>query len=147
MARAVPEDPYCGLPQESLLARTWPDLDVCDPTEPSASHLIEQARIAEDAAMSTPGVTNSDGAEASWSQTRAAIVTSNGFAGAFSVSRHSLSVSIIAGAGTAAWRDYDFSSKVYGDDLTEAAKSDEKPPNAVRRLNRAKSKPVKSRDL
>ena len=30
MARAVPEDPVCGIAPEELLARTWPDLDLDD---------------------------------------------------------------------------------------------------------------------
>src|SRR5438093_5513872 len=30
MARAVPEDPVCGIAPSDLLARTWPDLDLDD---------------------------------------------------------------------------------------------------------------------
>ncbi|MGH6893333.1 MAG: PmbA/TldA family metallopeptidase, partial [Dongiaceae bacterium] len=48
MARAVPEDPYCGLAEPAELARDYPDLDSTDPLEPSAELLSERARAAED---------------------------------------------------------------------------------------------------
>src|SRR2546429_448100 len=49
MARAVPEDPFCGLADPSEIARDWPALDLLDPDEPSAEALIERARAAEEA--------------------------------------------------------------------------------------------------
>src|SRR5437762_10680252 len=36
MARAVPEDPFCGLADPSEIARSRPSLDIIDPVEPSA---------------------------------------------------------------------------------------------------------------
>ena len=85
MARNVPEDPFNGLADPDQLAKNWPtDLEIDDPTEPSAEQMIEQARIAEEAALAVPGVTNSEGAEASWSRSHVAIAASNGFAGAYS---------------------------------------------------------------
>ena len=35
MAKAVPEDPYCGLASPEEIARDWPDLDMVDPVEPA----------------------------------------------------------------------------------------------------------------
>src|SRR5712691_4044205 len=64
MARAVPEDPFCGLADPEQITREWPALDMLDPTEPSAEALIERARAAEEAALAVDGVTNSEGAEA-----------------------------------------------------------------------------------
>ena len=66
MARAVPEDPYCGLAAPEALAHDFPALDLVDPVEPTPETLIERAAAAEDAARAVPGVTNSEGAEASW---------------------------------------------------------------------------------
>src|SRR5437660_7087906 len=63
MARAVPEDPFCGLADPSEIARGWPSLDMMDPVEPSAEQLIERARAAEEAALAVEGITNSEGAE------------------------------------------------------------------------------------
>src|SRR5262249_656236 len=60
MARAVPEDPVCGIAPEELLARTWPDLDLDDKRKPpSAKALLTLCAEAEDAARSVKGVTNS----------------------------------------------------------------------------------------
>jgi PmbA protein len=136
MARSVPEDPFCGLADPGQLATEWPDLDICDPAEPAAETLIEQARIAEEAALAVDGVTNSEGAEAGWSRSSVAIAASNGFAGTYGVSRRSLSVSVLAGSGTGMERDYEYSSKVYGSDLDAPdAIGRSAGEKAVRRLN------------
>lgn len=136
MAKAVPEDPYCGLADAGLLARDLPDLDVCDSFEPPAEALMELARVAEAAALEVPGVTNSEGAEAGWSRSRVALATSNGFGGAYAITRSSLSVAVLAGTGTGMERDYDFASAVYFDDLTPAALVGRRAgKRAVARLN------------
>src|SRR5712671_1903223 len=59
MARAVPEDPFCGLADPAEVAKDWPQLDMLDPDEPSAETLIERARAAEETALAVQGVTNS----------------------------------------------------------------------------------------
>lgn len=117
MARAVPEDPYCGLADPAELALEPPVLDIVDPAEPSSELLSARAAAAEDAARAVPGVTNSEGAEASWSRSRALLAASNGFAGSYEVTRHGVSASVLAGGGTEMERDYDFSSAVHGADL------------------------------
>ncbi|WP_431856323.1 TldD/PmbA family protein [Azospirillum sp.] len=144
MARVVPEDPFAGLADPDQLAREWPDLDICDPEEPAPDSMIEQARVAEEAALAVPGVTNSEGADAGWSRSTVAIAASNGFAGSYSVSRRSLSASVLAGEGTAMERDYEYDSKVYGADLRSAADiGREAGEKAVRRLNPRKVKSQK----
>lgn len=117
MARVVPEDPFCGLADPAQLARDLPDLDMYDPYEPSAETLIDWATRAEDAARAIKGVTNSEGANASWGENEVAIAATNGFSRTYISSGGSLSASVIAGEGTAMERDYDFSSAVYADDL------------------------------
>lgn len=120
MARSIPEDPYCGLAEPGELATSFPDLDVCDPHEPSAEQLIDMVRSAEDAARSVNGVTNSEGAEAGWGRSGVAIVASNGFSHAYSVTSSSLSVSVLAGTNAQGMeRDYDYSSAVFLADLRE----------------------------
>lgn len=120
MARAAPEDPHCGLAEPPLLAREVPELDLCDAREPGPEELAERARRAEDAARAVKGVSNSEGAEAGWSLSRVFLVASNGFAGSYTVSRHSFGVSVLAGEGTRMERDYDFSSAVHATDLKDA---------------------------
>ncbi len=117
MADAVPEDPFCGLPGGEMLARDTQDLDLCDPHEPSPEALVERAAAAEDAARAVAGITNSEGAEAGWGRGVVALVASNGFAGSYASSQHSVSVSVIAGAGTAMERDYDYASARFAADL------------------------------
>ncbi len=136
MARVVPEDPFAGIADPDQLARERPDLDTCDPDEPAAETMMEQARIAEEAALAVPGVTNSEGADAGWSRSGIVIAASNGFVGSYAVSRRSLSVSVLAGEGTGMERDYEYDSKVYGADLRDpAAIGREAAERAVRRLN------------
>src|SRR5437660_456096 len=51
MARAVPDDPFCGLADPAEITHDWPALDMLDPVEPSAEALIERARAAEETAL------------------------------------------------------------------------------------------------
>jgi PmbA protein len=121
MARAVPPDPYCGIAEPDAITHEWQDLDLCDPSEPTAEELIDAARETEDAARAVAGVTNSDGADASWSRTSLVLAASNGFVGGYDVSRRSLSVSVLAGQDTRMERDYDYHATVYGSDLEAPA--------------------------
>ena len=121
MAKNVPEDPHCGLAERSEIARQVPTLDILDPVEPSPDIIKERARACEEAALAVAGVTNSEGAEAGWSRSTVTLLASNGFAGSYAVSRHSVSVSVIAGEGTAMESDYDYATAVYGADLEDAA--------------------------
>src|SRR5437660_69388 len=63
MARAVPEDPFCGLADPAAIARDWPALDMPDPGEPSVALLLDPARAAEATAFTIEGYTKSDGSE------------------------------------------------------------------------------------
>jgi PmbA protein len=117
MAKAAPEDPFCGIADPADLALSVPDLDLDDPVEPSVDTLVERARIAEDAALAVPGITNSEGSDASWHRTIVALAASNGFAASYARSGHSVSASVIAGSGTGMERDYDYSSTVHAADL------------------------------
>ncbi|MGB8841699.1 MAG: TldD/PmbA family protein [Aliidongia sp.] len=121
MAKAVPEDEFCGLAEPAQIATTWPELDQLDPVEPATDRLIELARTAEDAARAIPGITNSEGAEASWGRSSVAVAASNGFRGSYAGSSHGVSVVVLAGTGDGMERDYDYTSAVYGSDLEDAA--------------------------
>jgi PmbA protein len=139
MARTVPEDPYCGIADPDQIARDFPSLETCDPEEPSATTLIARAREAEEAALGVAGVTNSEGAEAGWSRAVVALAASNGFAGSYAGSGHSLSASVLAGEGTGMERDYDFSSAVFAADLRDPGEIGRSAgERAVRRLGARK---------
>ena len=100
MARLAPADPYAGFAPEDRLAKgPGPDLDLFDPTEPTAEWLEDQARTAEAASRAVAGVTNTDGASSGWSASRWLFVTSGGFSGAHQASSFGISASAIAGEG------------------------------------------------
>lgn len=142
MARTVPEDPYCGLADPSELARDFPDLDTCDSAEPSAEHLLDLCKRAEDAARAVEGVTNSEGADAGWGRSEVTFVGTNGFSHSYAVTSGSLSASVLAGEGsTGMERDYDYTSAVYMSDLRAPEDvGHEAGRRAVRRLGSRKVK-------
>lgn len=117
MARLAPDDPLTSLAPEALLAKEIPDLDLWDPTEPEATTLRKSCAEAEEVALGVAGITNSMGASAGFSQSSFALATSHGFAGQYRSSQHSLSVSVVAGAGTGMERDYEYSAARFAADL------------------------------
>ena len=76
MAKASPEDPFASLADSDRLARSYPDLDLFDPTEVSTEALTQAALAAEEAALAVPGVTNSSGAGTSAGMGGLVLVTS-----------------------------------------------------------------------
>ena len=117
MAKAAPEDPFAGLADPARLARDVPDLDLLDPDLPTVALLEERAQRAERAGLAVKGVTRSGGASASAGIGGMVLVTSHGFRGAYLSSGQSVSMTAIAGEGTAMERDYDYSSTLHGADL------------------------------
>mgnify|MGYP000944188740 CR=1 FL=1 len=117
MAKVAPDDPFADLVDPALLAHTFEDLDLIDPVAPSAAELTARALATEDAARAVAGVSNSGGASASWSLGGLVLVTSHGFSCAWLGSRHSLSVTALAGTGTGMERDWAASSKIHAEDL------------------------------
>jgi PmbA protein len=120
MAKVSPEDPFACLADEADLAKSYPDLQLFDPTEVSSAQLREAALAMEEAALAVPGVNNSSGAGASAGMGGMVLATSHGFAGHYMGSRFSRSVSVIAGQGTGMERDYDFDSRLYFAELDPA---------------------------
>lgn len=117
MARVAPEDPFVGLADPERLARDFPDLDLLDPELPEVRRLEELAAAAEAAALAVKGVTKSGGASASAGIGGMVLATSAGFCGAYIGSHHGISMTAIAGEGTAMERDYDYSSAPHAADL------------------------------
>lgn len=118
MARAAPEDEYAGIAPADLLAKgPLPECDLAGSGEPSPEQLKARALETEDAARAVQGVTNSEGGGASFARSVSALVTSNGFAGAYSATSHALSASVIAGEGSSMQRDYAWRTAHHGEDL------------------------------
>jgi len=136
MARLAPEDKFAGLAPKDRLATSIPQLDLEDPTEPSAEILIERARSVEGAALAVKGVTNSEGGGASFSRSAVALATSTGFYGRYAGTSHGIGVAVLAGEGTGMERDYDQASARHAGDLRNAEDIGRTAgEKAVKRLN------------
>jgi PmbA protein len=136
MAKAAPEDKFAGLADPALLAKKFPGLDLLDPDMPGIDVLERRAREAEAAALGVSGVSKSGGASASAGIGGMVLVTSDGFVGATIGSRHSISMSAIAGEGTGMEQDYDFTSTLHAADLEDAGKIGRTAgERAIKRLN------------
>ena len=143
MARVVPADPFAGLADTARTPDTM-DLDMNDPAEPTAEALIARASLAEDAARSVPGVTNSEGADAGFGRVEIVLVTSPGFAGRRVGSSHSISATALAGSGTDMQRAYDYHGTVYLSDLDDPVTIGRSAgERAVRRMNPTRPKTAK----
>ena len=119
MAKVSPEDPYACLADEKDLARSYPDLDLFDPTDVPTEDLRSAAIEMEQAGLEVAGISNSSGAGASSGLGGLVLVTSHGFSGSYVASRFGRSVSVIAGEGTKMERDYDFDSRLFTADLDD----------------------------
>jgi len=117
MARVAPDDKYVGLADPALLARSFPDLDLLDPSIPEVAELERRAQEAEAAGLAVKGVTKSGGASASAGIGGMVLVTSAGFHGSFLRSSQAISMTAISGEGTSMERDYDYTSAPHAVDL------------------------------
>lgn len=120
MAREAPEDPYCGLAEESQLARNWDmgALDLADPEgEPDPGTLQAAALAAEDAALSVPGISQVEAASAGYGQRQMHLAATNGFAGGYARTDSGLSCVAITGEGTGMERSYYGDMRIYRGDL------------------------------
>ena len=145
MVKAVPQDEYCGLADKNMLYNGNLDLDLVDNYVPDNNNLLKNSIEAEDSALSIKGVTNSEGASASYSKNKFYLATSDGFFNFNEKTTYSYGISVIAGKGTKMERDYEYQSKVHYKEL-------ESPKNigkiaANRAVSRLNSKKVKSNSV
>jgi len=120
MAKAAPEDEFCGLADPAEIATRWPEIELADSYEISADDLIGQARVAEEAALTVSGVSMCESSDASAGSDVIALAASNGFAGAFRRTGYGIGVSAIAGEGMNMEQDSEFASKIFRSDLPSA---------------------------
>src|SRR5215470_333397 len=80
MAKAAPEDRYCGLLEARYRASGAPsDLEQSDTARPSPEQLLELAKRCEAASLAIPGIENSSGGGASADTSHFVYATSDGF--------------------------------------------------------------------
>jgi PmbA protein len=123
IARYTAEDPAAGLPDEEDLAlgkAAKRDLDLFHPWSVTADKAAELARRCEAAALSVDKrITNSEGAGVSAQQSHFFAGNTHGFRGGYASSRHSLSVSPIAGRGNDMQRDFWYTSERHAKDMAK----------------------------
>lgn len=117
MAKVTPKNPHAFLAEREQLASEIVDLNLYDSQEPNSESLIEKAKEVESFALEDNKVTNSSGAQASYSASKLYFATSNGFAHEYSTSGSSISVSVLAGKDDNMQTDYGYSSAVFANDL------------------------------
>jgi PmbA protein len=121
IARFTAEDPAAGLPDAADIATgraAKRDLDLFHPWSIDAAQAAELARRCEDAALTVDSrITNSEGGGVSAQQSHFFAGNTRGFRGGYASSRHSLSVSPIAGRGNDMQRDFWYSSERDARDL------------------------------
>ncbi|MBL8477595.1 MAG: metalloprotease PmbA [Methyloversatilis sp.] len=118
IARFTAEDDCAGLPDKSLLATEFRDLDLYHPWELPVEQAIEIARRCEDAAFATsPDIRNSEGGSVSAQQSQFISANSLGFMAGYSSSRQYITCSVIAGEGDAMQREDWYASQRSAVDL------------------------------
>lgn len=120
MAKAVPEDPYCGLASSDDLATEFPELDIAGDPEPDAELLERDAHAAEAAAMAVSGVKSVSSCGNGWSRSQRWVAASNGFFASRTSGSTGLGLAAIAERDGAMERDYESRSVRYLEDRPSA---------------------------
>ncbi len=139
IAKLAPIDPFCGLPNKKELANIILDLELDDHEEPEVSWLIEQAKNAEETALSHQGITNSEGGSASFNKSRLTILSSDGFEGSYAQTSFNISASVLVGEGNNMQRDYAYHVSRYRNQLKSGIEiGNEAATRALKKLNPVK---------
>ena len=121
IARFTAQDPFAALPDARDIApasRHRDDLDLFHPWAITADQAATLALRGESAALKTDArISNSEGAGVSAQQSHFFSAHTRGFRGGYASSRHSMSVSPIAGKGSDMQRDAWYSSMRHPDDM------------------------------
>jgi PmbA protein len=122
IASYTAEDDCAGLPDESMLEMNPQDLSLYYPWEITVDDAVKLAKEAEAAAFAVDArIKNSEGAGVSVQHGQFIFANSRGFIGGYPHSRHTVSVSPIAGKGKEMQRDYWYSSVRNAKDLAKPA--------------------------
>jgi len=137
IARFTAKDDCSGLPDEDLIARECPDMDLYHPWDLPVDAAIDLAKQCEQAALDTDKrISNSEGATVNLHEAQFITANSLGFIGGFPTSRHSLSCAVIAGEGDTMERDYWYTVARDASDLMDPQQVGRiSADRAVRRLN------------
>jgi PmbA protein len=145
IAKMAPADEFMRLAEKGEYTSEIANLKTFDTNEASTEELKNWAFEAEDAALSVNGITNSEGADASFSTSDTVLVTSKGFSGSYKHSGFNVSVSVIAGADMAMETDYEYCYSRFKQDMIPAREVGKKAAElTVKKLNPRKVKSCKA---
>ena len=117
MAKLAPRDDTACLGDKNFFEDNFTDLDLFQKDETKAETLVESVKECEESALSVKGISNSEGAAASFSTGEFFLATSNGFSRGYKSSTNSISCSVLAGEGLLMERDYDYAISRHFNDL------------------------------
>lgn len=122
IARYTAEDSFAGLPDEALLARDIPELDLYHPWEYSVEQAIDAARECEVAALAVDSrINNSEGASVNTQESLFVYGNSLGFLAGYPTSRHAISCAVIAESAAGMQRDYWYTTAREAADMDDVA--------------------------
>lgn len=121
MAKAVPEDQYCGLAPTADLATGDVDIDLTGDLELSAEYLQAEALAAEEAALAVEGVKMTGGSGAGWHRTSRWVASSAGFTAFRTGTSSSVGLSAVAERDGAMERDYESRASRFSKDRISSA--------------------------
>ena len=135
IARYTEEDPHAGLADAARMATAFPDLDLWHPWALDTAGAIELGQRIEAAGRAHAGIANSEGAGVQTGESLSVYANSHGFVGRERGTRHSLSLSLIAGEGERMQRDYWYDSVRHaGDFMSAQALGDKAAERTLARL-------------
>lgn len=122
MAREAPVDDALGLAEPDQLGplRDAAGLAIADDLpDPAPAALQDLALRAEAAALSRPGISQVESANAAFSRRHLWLAASNGFSGGYGRTTHVISAVAITGEGLGMERDYAAEARVWAEDLPQ----------------------------
>ena len=145
MARVVPEDNLSLIASKELLLKhpidRSTDIESFDEKEPEIYELREIAQQMEENALNVSKYIKSDGSHAAWNLSENQLITSNGFIASNKKTNNTISMVVIGNKSNKMERDYDFSSKVFFNDLEDPIQLGKNASeNAIKKLGSIKPK-------
>jgi PmbA protein len=115
--RVAPESAFRIHPELRELCKHFVEIDLRDPVEIPLEKLVADTQKCEDIAISTEGITNSDGAETVHAISRITLLKNENFVGEYEKTYTQTVVVPLVERDGELERDYDFSEAVYYSDL------------------------------
>ena len=148
MVKVVPKDEFCGLAHKNLITvpseKEINSLNLNDKYEPSIKEINRKVLSLESSALNNKKITNSEGAELSYTKNKIFLLASNGLESEITKTHSDYIVAVLAGRNGQMERAYDYKSKVFFDDLGDLEKVGENVAiDAINKLNSRKIKTCK----